>query len=133
VSIIGSNDVSMEDVDEAMTTVQEVATINEVATGLSFDDKLEDEVKVTLIATGIEGTREQKKKAGIRRAESQEDEIFGPISEVAPGLRGSAAKDETVVSTEMFPSEFDGGEFETPPSQRKNREKGKKDNETRNL
>lgn len=94
VSIIGSNDLSLQDVAEAMQTVQDVSSVHKVAFGLSIDEKLQDEVRVTLIATGIEESREPKKKVSPeQKTRSSEADIFnsGDFSEdefkIPPALR----------------------------------------------
>ncbi|MCX7705034.1 MAG: cell division protein FtsZ, partial [bacterium] len=69
VSIIGSPDLSLQDVVEAMNHINDVAQIQQVAFGLSIDEKMNDEVKVTLIATGIEPGKESVKKITQRKRE----------------------------------------------------------------
>lgn len=77
VSIIGSTDLSLSDVAEAMQTVQDESSVNKVAFGLSLDEKLNDEVKVTLMATGIDETHEPKRKPHAESKSKQtEDSIF---------------------------------------------------------
>jgi len=57
-NITGPSDMSLEEVNEASNYIKnEVSDDAEVFWGMSFDDSLEDEVQITVIATGIDGGR----------------------------------------------------------------------------
>ena len=59
VSITASPDVSLEDVDVASSMIQEEAHPDaNIIWGASFDPSLEDEMRVTIIATGFENAQE---------------------------------------------------------------------------
>ena len=59
ISIIASNDVSLEDVDQASSMIQKQAHPDaNVIWGVNFDDNLDDEMRVTIIATGFENKEE---------------------------------------------------------------------------
>jgi cell division protein FtsZ len=53
-NISGGNDLTLYDVDEVMTTVQEAAGQTNIIMGTVLDESLEGAVRVTLIATGLE-------------------------------------------------------------------------------
>ena len=58
VSITGSMDISMDDVEAAAAMVQEAVHPDaNTIFGSSFDDSLEDAIRVTIIATGFEEKR----------------------------------------------------------------------------
>ena len=55
INITGSEDMSLEDVEAAACLVQEAAHPDaNIIFGASFDEKLQDEIRVTVIATGFE-------------------------------------------------------------------------------
>lgn len=64
VSITASPDVSLEDVDVASSMIQEEAHPDaNIIWGASFDPSLEDEMRVTIIATGFENAQESSEAA----------------------------------------------------------------------
>ena len=94
VSIIGSHDLSLPDVAEAMQTIQDISSVNKVAFGLSIDENMNDEANVTLMATGIEEIKSTRKKtqteqkmnppeAGIFNMEETPEEEY----KIPPSLR----------------------------------------------
>lgn len=62
-NLTGPPDMTMEEVDEASSYIKEEAKEAEVFWGLVYDDNMEDEIQVTVVATGIDGL-EEKKAAG---------------------------------------------------------------------
>ncbi|HOK80401.1 MAG TPA: cell division protein FtsZ, partial [bacterium] len=129
VSIIGSPDLTLQDVVEAMNHINDVAHIQQVAFGLSIDEKMNDEVKVTLIATGIEPGKEPSTR--ITEKTRQEEGVFGEIEkdvEIPPSWRRHAQNRETQgKDSEIFDKEYSTEDMEIPPSMRR------KNNENRNL
>ena len=64
INITGSLEMGLEDVEAAATLVQEAANPDaNIIFGASFDDSLEDEIVVTVIATGFEDKSEKKAAA----------------------------------------------------------------------
>ena len=60
-NITGPSDMTMEEIDEASNYIkQEVDEEAEIFWGVVFDDKMKDEVQITVIATGIEKSRYDK-------------------------------------------------------------------------
>ena len=64
INISGSTEMGLEDVEIAASLVQEAAHPDaNIIFGATFDDSLEDEIVVTVIATGFEDKRSAKKEA----------------------------------------------------------------------
>ena len=64
INITGSLEMGLDDVESAATLVQEAANPDaNIIFGASFDDSLEDEIVVTVIATGFEDKTEKKAPA----------------------------------------------------------------------
>jgi len=62
-NVTGPSDMTMEEVDEASNYIKnEVNEHAEVFWGMVFDDDLDDEVQITVIATGIDGPVAQAEK-----------------------------------------------------------------------
>ncbi len=61
INITGSNKMTMDEVMEASTFIKnEVHGEAEIIWGVVFDENLDDEIRVTVIATGIDGQRDKK-------------------------------------------------------------------------
>ncbi|MCM8816890.1 MAG: hypothetical protein NC913_05195, partial [Candidatus Omnitrophica bacterium] len=120
VSIIGSPDLSLQDVVEAMNHINDVAQIQQVAFGLSIDEKMNDEVKVTLIATGIEPGKEATKK--IIQKGKEDTGFFEDIKDIEtpPSWRhGRESRNLSGNTGEFFDREHPQEDIETPPSMRR--------------
>ena len=64
ISITASPDVGLEDVDVASSLIAAEASIDaNVIWGVNFDDELEDEMRVTIIATGFDNQNNNRKPA----------------------------------------------------------------------
>ncbi len=120
VSIIGSYDLPLLDVSQAMKHINDVDYLNQVAFGLSLDDKLTDEVKITIIATGIESEKEVGEKPTTKYAAGTED-VFGnqnnsmdashPVKKQIPASQTG--------KTDIFDNDIFDKDFEIPPSLRR--------------
>ncbi len=74
ISITASNDVGLEDVDVASSMISaEAAHGANVIWGIAFDDELEDEMKITLIATGFEKKFEDNADKGEAKKTTSEE------------------------------------------------------------
>ena len=74
ISITASHDVGLEDVDLASSMISKEAHPDaNVIWGLAFDDTLEDEMRITIIATGFENEKPQE--------EAAEPEVVVPVQE----------------------------------------------------
>ena len=65
VNLTGGHDLTLFDVDEAMTAVQDAASNPNVILGTALDESLEGTVRLTLIATGL-GTAASTKEEMVR-------------------------------------------------------------------
>lgn len=62
VNVTGGKDLSMFEAQEASSVIREAANTNvDITFGMSVDDNLNDEVRVTVIATGIDKSKQQNK------------------------------------------------------------------------
>ena len=86
INITGSMDMGLEDVEAAANLVQAAAHPDaNIIFGATFDDTMDDEIRVTVIATGFDDTP-------VKKAEKKE----APAAEPAQGLfTQAAAKAET--------------------------------------
>ena len=92
INVTGSEDMGLDDVEAAANLVQEAAHPDaNIIFGATFDNTLEDEIRVIVIATGFEqglpGTKQEKKPAqaaeGLYTAAQQRSEAAAPAEEPA--------------------------------------------------
>ena len=84
ISITGSEDIGLEEVEQASTIIAEMAHPDAtIIWGAQLDDSIEDTIRVTVVATGLgEDKRNEKKDdlASLLGADSDdEDESFGTV------------------------------------------------------
>ena len=85
VQITGSLDMGLEEVEAAASLVQEAANPEaNIIFGATFDEDMEDEIRVTVIATRFDDGLTQ-----IAAKDKKDSSLFG-TSSVLPGLGGSA-------------------------------------------
>ena len=86
ISIVASNDINLEEVDEASSMIQSQAHVDaNVIWGVHLDPNLNDEMRVTIIATGFES---KEKEAA--------EPVSAPVREVAPPAEPVAVQKEPV-------------------------------------
>ncbi len=111
INIAGSEDMTLEDVESAANLVQEAAHPDaNIIFGASFDPELQDEIRVTVIATGFsenagnaaraEAASKNGKPAKTAAATSPVMPIFTakeeePAAPIVPVMPGQPAKEET--------------------------------------
>ena len=89
INITGSDDMGLEDVEAAANLVQEAAHSEaNIIFGTTFDNSLEDQIRVTVIATGFE-----EPKA----------EVAAPVMEAKPVERGSGLFSAAVAQRDAEP------------------------------
>ena len=89
INITGSQEMDLEDVETAASLVQEAAHPDaNIIFGASFDDSLEDEIRVTVIATGFEDSSDPSLSA----AQSSAREPMQPVSRSNGLFTGAAEK-----------------------------------------
>ncbi|MBQ3532397.1 MAG: cell division protein FtsZ [Oscillospiraceae bacterium] len=76
INVTGSMDIGLEEVEQAATLVQEAVHPDALTIfGATFDETLEDEIRVTVIATGFaEGNKEEPAPAEEQKPEEQSEE-----------------------------------------------------------
>ena len=73
-NIIGNYDMTMDEIDAASTFIKEQVNEDaEIFWGVAFDDTIQDEVQVTIIATGIEGNDDIRDKHRKHRYVQDDD------------------------------------------------------------
>ena len=108
VSITASPDIGLEDIDLASTMIAEEAHPDaNIIWGAAFDPTLEDEMRVTIIATGFNNTRHAEitanaaaegPAAAAPMTEEKDDE---PIAEVAPVKKKPEPADPSITDTDF--------------------------------
>ena len=91
INITGSDDMGLDDVEAAAELVQEAAHPDaNIIFGASFDENLQDEIKVTVIATGFE---EKKEAAPVSSTGSVPASTLSPVRPAQPKEEGSVLGD----------------------------------------
>ena len=82
VNVTGGKDLSMFEAQEASSVIREAANTNvDITFGMSVDDNLNDEVRVTVIATGIDKSKQQKTSEQRTQVVSQaSDDRTAPLN-----------------------------------------------------
>ncbi|MCD8001459.1 MAG: cell division protein FtsZ [Oscillospiraceae bacterium] len=90
INITGSADMGLEDVESAASLVQEAAQPDaNIIFGAPFDEAMEDQIRVTVIATGFEDGAAETAPAGT---EAKKEELFTAASEMAASALRQAEK-----------------------------------------
>ena len=90
INITGSGDMGLEDVEAAASLVQEAAHPDaNIIFGATFDESMEDQIRVTVIATGFieEGAAGSAPAGGM---EARREELYSRASEMAAGAQQPA-------------------------------------------
>ncbi len=100
INVTGSMDIGLEEVETAANQVQEAAHPEaNIIFGATFDEELEDEIRVTVIATGFEENQtvpfpHQKEEAAAPAAEESSAPAVPAAPEEAPAAEQPAAPAE---------------------------------------
>ena len=100
INVTGSMDIGLEEVETAANLVQEAAHPDcNIIFGAAFDDTLEDELRVTVIATGfdeVESSMPSKPftQAGAKVEEKKAGEPAAPVEEPAPAQEKAVVSDD---------------------------------------
>ena len=100
INVTGSMDIGLEEVETAANLVQEAAHPEaHIIFGAAFDDTLEDELRVTVIATGfdeVESSMPSKPftQAGAKVEEKKAGEPAAPVEEPAPAQEKAVVSDD---------------------------------------
>ena len=100
INVTGSMDIGLEEVETAANLVQEAAHPEaNIIFGAAFDDTWEDELRVTVIATGfdeVESSMPSKPftQAGAKVEEKKAGEPAAPVEEPAPAQEKAVVSDD---------------------------------------
>ena len=93
INITGSEDMGLDDVEAAANLVQEAAHPDaNIIFGASFDENLQDEIRVTVIATGFEASADAAAQAQRDKAASAPIRPIAAASDKPQGLFSGAAE-----------------------------------------
>ena len=109
INVTGSMDIGLEEVETAANLVQEAAHPEaNIIFGAAFDDTLEDELRVTVIATGFDEKEEQPAAAPAAAASSkpftsagarvEEQRAAGAVQSAAPAPAQESEAEKAAVS-----------------------------------
>ena len=100
INVTGSMDIGLEEVETAANLVQEAAHPEaNIIFGAAFDDTLEDELRVTVIATGVDEVESSMPskpftQAGAKVEEKKAGEPAAPVEEPAPAQEKAVVSDD---------------------------------------
>jgi cell division protein FtsZ len=84
INITGSSDMGLDDVETAASLVQEAAHPDaNIIFGATFDETMDDEIRVTVIATGFEEGAGAAVPAPAEGAEAIQEKLFSTAAELA--------------------------------------------------
>jgi len=93
VNITGSMDIGLEDVEAAASLVQEAAHPEaNIIFGATFDEEMDDEIRVTVIATGFDDHPGNIYRMEEKKASVEESGLFTTATERAESASASAAE-----------------------------------------
>ena len=88
INVTGSMDIGLEEVEQAATLVQQAVHPDALTIfGATFDEELDDEIRVTVIATGFESNDQQEAPAALAAADTQQptqDDAAAPAAAPQP-------------------------------------------------
>ncbi len=88
INVTGSMDIGLEEVEQAATLVQQAVHPDALTIfGATFDEELDDEIRVTVIATGFESNDQQEAPAAPAAADTQQptqDDATAPAAAPQP-------------------------------------------------
>ena len=87
INVTGSMDIGLEEVEQAATLQQAVHPDALTIFGATFDEELDDEIRVTVIATGFESNDQQEAPAAPAAADTQQptqDDAAAPAAAPQP-------------------------------------------------
>ena len=94
INVTGSMDIGLEEVEQAATLVQQAVHPDALTIfGATFDETLDDEIRVTVIATGFDEEQQEARitsNGGTVQAQAEKKPVLQPLDEV----KGEQAQDE---------------------------------------
>ena len=106
INITGSEDMGLEDVEAAANLVQEAAHPDaNIIFGASFDENLQDEIRVTVIATGFEQNADLPSSVKEAKAASAPIRPIAAVSEKPQGLFTGASEKAAASAAASAPTQ----------------------------
>ena len=91
INVTGSMDIGLEEVEQAATLVQQAVHPDALTIfGAAFDETLDDEIRVTVIATGFDEAQQTANAAATQPAQAAANGAPQPLDEV----KGEQGQDE---------------------------------------
>ena len=116
INITGSQDMGLEDVEAAATLVQEAAHPEaNIIFGATFDDSLQDEIRVTVIATGFDNPPTANFEMPAKKTEPEVKETKVNVAAPAAAPAAPAAQPAPQAQTPVEPAENLGESGEDDP------------------
>ena len=122
INVTGSMDIGLEEVEQAATLVQQAVHPDALTIfGATFDETLDDEIRVTVIATGFDEEQQEARitsNGGTAQAQAEKKPVLQPLDEV----KGEQAQDEMDKSFDEILRIFNKDKFcdhvncDTPPA-----------------
>ena len=109
INITGSGDMGLEDVEAAATLVQEAAHPDaNIIFGATFDDSMEDTIRVTVIATGFDDKNNKVEAAPVQQAAAPVAEPVQPaeLFTAATQMAQQAEPEKAAADEDPFDSIF---------------------------
>ena len=110
INITGSADMGLEDVEAAASLVQESAHPDaNIIFGATFDDTMDDQIRVTVIATGFEDSPRAAAPADAQTAaetQVKQENLFTAASEMAAEAAAPIAEPKPTTEEDPFDSIF---------------------------
>jgi cell division protein FtsZ len=123
INITGSVDLLLHEVSEAASVIHKAADEEaNIIFGAVLDDKMTDEIKITVIATGFDKKEERApvlqmpQHSEIRAVEMRADGVPLPLTQVAKAGASNAPGQETPPSLQ---SSFDKNDLDVPAFMRR--------------
>ena len=92
VNVTGGKNLSMFEAQEASSVIRQAANTNvDITFGMAMDDNLGDEVRVTVIATGIDKKKQDQRRATQEQASQSQPVVEANDNETAPLSEGTGA------------------------------------------
>ena len=92
VNVTGGKNLSMFEAQEASSVIRQAANTNvDITFGMAMDDNLGDEVRVTVIATGIDKKKQDQRRATQEQASQSQPVVEANDNETAPLCEGTGA------------------------------------------
>ncbi len=105
INITGSEDMGLDDIEAAANLVQEAAHPDaNIIFGASFDNEMQDEIRVTVIATGFEEVAPAQKQSVFKSSAAKNDSAAPIVPEMPKASQPTKQQPKEVPSQPAAPS-----------------------------